>query len=98
MHFGEPEELADGCILLRPRSGTEEFQALRRAIVGASARDHGAHLTLLHPLNATGVRHDLAAIGRELAGLVIAFGTISLIEQHGGKPWRVTATYGPDTR
>jgi hypothetical protein len=53
---------------------------------------------LLHPLNATGVRHDLAAIGRELAGLVIAFGTISLIEQHGGKPWRVTATYGPDTR
>jgi hypothetical protein len=94
MRFGEPQELPDGCVLLRPATGAEKFQALRHSILGPSARAYGAHLTLLHPRNATGALQNLAEITRELAGLVVTCNTVSLIEQCGGNPWRVKGTYG----
>ena len=94
MQFGEPEELPDGCVLLRPSSGNEQFQALRQLILGSSARAYGPHLTLLHPRNARGALFDLAEIGRELAGLVVTFSTVTLIEQHGSDPWQVKDAYG----
>ena len=94
MKFERPEELPDGCVLLRPSSGTEEFRALRHAILGASARDYKAHLTLLHPRNATGTLHNLESIDRELSGLTVTFSTASLIEQWGSNPWQVVAAYG----
>ena len=94
MAFGRPEELQDGCVLLRQATGKEKFQALRHAILGPAARAYGAHLTLLHPRNATGARHDLAAIARELAGLTVTFQTIALVEQQGCDPWQVKHEYG----
>ena len=94
MKFGEPQELPDGCVLLRPSAGIEQFQALRQLILGTSARAYGVHLTLLHPRNARGVVLDLAEIGRELAGLVVTFNTVTLIEQHGCDPWQVKDAYG----
>ena len=94
MAFGEPQELPDGCVLLRPCRGAKEFQALRRLILGDAARAYGAHLTLLHPRNATGAKHDLAGISRDLANLVVTFSTISLIEQDGSDPWQVKTAYG----
>ena len=94
MQFGEPEELPDGCVLLRPSSGNEQFQALRQLILGTTARAYGAHLTLLHPRNVRGTFPDLAEIGRDLAGLVVTFSTVRLIEQHGSDPWQVRDAYG----
>ncbi len=94
MAFGGPQELQDGCVLLRPAKGQEEFQALRQAILGPAARPYGAHLTLLHPRNATRARHDLAAIARELVGLTVTFQTIALVEQQGCDPWQVKHEYG----
>jgi hypothetical protein len=94
MQFGDPLELPDGCVLLRQTVGTEQFQHLRQSILGTASRASKAHLTLLHPRNATGALHDLAAIGRELAGLVVTFRTISLIEQCGCDPWQVKGEYG----
>lgn len=94
LKFGAPQELPDGCVLLRPSLGAEEFQALRRRILGNEARAYGAHLTLLHPRNATGAIPDLAGISRELADLVVPFDTLSLIEQYGHDPWRVKRAYG----
>ena len=94
MKFGEPQELPDGCVLLRPSLGLEEFQALRQSILGLSAPAYGAHLTLLHSRNASGAVHDLTAIARELADLVVTFNTVSLIEQHGCDPWQVKGAYG----
>jgi 2'-5' RNA ligase len=94
MNFGDPQELPDGCVLLRPSSGGGQFQALRQAILGPAAREYGAHLTLLHPRNATGALHDFPAIKRELDGLVVTFQNVSLIEQHGCNPWQVRGTYG----
>lgn len=94
MAFGEPEELPDGCVLVRQRSGSGAFQALRRTILGPSARVYDGHLTLLHPRNATGVLHNLARIARELDGLVVTFQTVCLVEQSGCEPWQVKGEYG----
>jgi hypothetical protein len=93
LKFGGPEVLPDGCVLLRPKSGVEEFQALRKAILGPSSPSYGPHLTLLHPRNAQGASYELAAITRELQGLSISFRTIALIEQHGSSPWQVQREY-----
>lgn len=94
MAFGAPRELPDGSVLLRQTAGIEQFQALRRSLLGEACRDQSAHLTLLHPRNAIGALHDLAAIARTLARLVVTFRTISLIEQRGCDPWRVEGEYG----
>lgn len=94
VRLGNPEELPDGCILLRLTQGVEQFQALRQSILGEACRAYDAHLTLLHPRNATGVVHDIAAIAHKIANLVITFRTISLIEQRGCDPWRVKDEYG----
>ena len=94
MQFGEPEELPDGCVLLRPSSGNEQFRVLRQLILGPSARAYGPHLTLLHPRNARGALPDLVEIGRELTGLVVTFSTVTLIEQRGCDPWQLKDVYG----
>ncbi|QDA56529.1 2'-5' RNA ligase family protein [Thermomonas aquatica] len=93
MAFGEPQELSDGCVLLRPTTGVEHFQALRRSILGPDATAQGAHLTLLHPRNATGAIHNLESLARKLSGLEIRFKTIAIIEQRGCDPWTVKNEY-----
>ncbi|CAN5241134.1 hypothetical protein BH20ACI2_BH20ACI2_12020 [soil metagenome] len=94
LQFGEPQVLSDGCVLLRPSHGAEEYQHLRRSILGPLAKHHGAHITLLHPRNVAGVTYNLAEINHALIGLTITFRTISLIEQHGAGPWVVRQDYG----
>ena len=94
MQFGKPQVLADGCLLLRPIHGEEQYRHLRHSILGPSANVHGAHLTLLHPRNAAGVTYDLEEISSALAGLTATFRTISLIEQYDAGPWRVRQSYG----
>lgn len=96
LRFGEPTVLPDGCVLLRPPAGIERYQQLRQAILGPTARDHGAHLTLLHPRNAVGVTYDLSAIASELDGLEATFRVVTLIEQEGSGPWLVKQEYGVD--
>ena len=93
MTFGEPSELPDGCVLLRPTNGEDQYQELRQSILGPEASRHGAHITLLHPRNATGAIPNLASIGRELSDLSITFNTIALIEQRGCDPWQVKNEY-----
>ena len=87
LQFGELQVLSDGCVLLCPTHGAEEYQHLRRSILGPLAKHHGAHITLLHPRNAAGVTYDLAEITHALIGLTITFRTISIIEQHNACPW-----------
>lgn len=94
MQFGEPEVLSDGCVLLRPTHGAEQYQHLRQSVLGPLATHHGAHITLLHPRNAVGVTYNLAKIVHVLAGLATTFRTISLIEQHGTRPWLARQDYG----
>ena len=94
MRFGEPEVLPDGCVLLRPTHGIEEYQHLRQLVLGPSATAHGAHLTLLHPRNSAGATYDLAEISNALTGLTATFRTIALIEQGESGKWAVQQEYG----
>lgn len=94
MQFGEPEVLADGCVLLRPTLGTEQYQHLRQSILGSSAKHHGAHITLLHPRNTAGASYNVEELAHSLGSLAVTFRTISLIEQHGIDPWRVRRDHG----
>lgn len=94
MQFGEPQVLADGCLLLRPTHGMEQYRELRRAVLGASANAHDAHITLLHPRHAAGVAYNLSDIAPKLAGLKAIFRTVALIEQHSPGPWLVRREFG----
>lgn len=94
LRFGAPQVLPDGCILLRPTHGAEQYQDLRRFVLGPSAPTHGAHLTLLHPRHATGATPDLTEVAAALAGLTATFRTIALIEQRDSNPWQVLREYG----
>ena len=94
MHFGQPEVLSDGCVLLRPTHGAEQYQHLRQSILGPLAEHHGAHITLLHPRNAARATYNVEEIAHSLVSLVVTFRTISLIEQHGIGPWLVQQDYG----
>ena len=67
MQFGEPQVLSDGCVLLRPTHGAENFQHLRQSVLGLSASVHGAHITLLHPRNSAGVIYNLTEIASAVA-------------------------------
>ena len=94
MQFAEPQVLKDGCVLLRPTHGTEEYQNLRQSVFGSSANVSGAHITLLHPRNAVGVIYDLSEIAYALVGLTATFRTVALIEQYGSGAWSVKQAYG----
>jgi hypothetical protein len=94
LRFGAPESLPDGCILLRPVRGIGRYRQLRRSILGPSAREHGAHITLLHPRNAHGVECDMQRLGGEVPRLAVVFRAVSLIEQEGDAPWQVRRHYG----
>jgi hypothetical protein len=94
LRFGAPQVLPGGCILLRPTHGAEQYQELRRFLLGSSAPIHGAHVTLLHPRHATGATPDLTEIATALAGLTATIRTIALIEQHDSNPWQLLREYG----
>ena len=94
IRFGDPQVLPDGCVLLRPTHGIEEYQNLRQLVLGPGATAHGAHLTLLHPRNSAGVTYDLAEIANALTGLTTTFRTIALIEQCESGKWVVQQEYG----
>lgn len=98
LRFGRPEQLADGCVLLRLVQGSEPYQQLRQAMLGPAARLHGAHITLLHPRNAKGVSCNLADLGPVLDGIDIQFNSLALIEQLGQESWRVRQVYGAGQR
>lgn len=97
MQFGEPRVLLDGCVLMRPTHGAEQFQRLRRSILGPSAKALGAHVTLLHPRNAAGAVYDLAELVAMLPGFTVTFRSIALVEQSGAGPWLVRQEYGSAT-
>lgn len=93
MQFGQPQVLADGCVLLCPTHGAQQYRHLRQCILGPAVSHQGAHITVLHLRDAAGVTYDLAEITSALVGLATTLCTISLVEQHGSGPWLVRQEY-----
>jgi hypothetical protein len=81
MQFGGAEVLPDGCVLLRSTLGIE-------------AKQHGAHITLLHPRHAAGASYSLPEISQRLSGLAVPFRSVSVIEQLPGEPWVMRSCHG----
>lgn len=92
--FGDPVQLADGCVLMPVVGSRGGYDDLRRQILGPTCRSHTPHLTLLHPRHAAGVLVDLRALARMPVPRVIHFGGLSSIEQANGGPWLVVAQFG----
>jgi 2'-5' RNA ligase len=91
--FGPPIRFAEGeGILLPAIEGLQSFQKLRKAIlkgITENPRVHEAHITLLHPRNATCTDAIFAQIQQTSLPMQIQFDTISLIEQLDGRAWTV---------
>lgn len=49
MQFGDPELLADGCILMLTTDEVDQHHQMRQSILGTSVRDHGTPITMLYP-------------------------------------------------
>lgn len=91
--FGPAIRFAEGKGVLLPAiEGNEGFMQLRRLVlqgVTDNPRVHEAHITLLHPRNATCTDAIFAQIQQASLPQQIQFDTISLIEQVNGAPWNL---------
>ena len=95
LRFGPAEVFHEHGVLLPCVGGEEEFQALRRHLLGAagSARRQSPHLTLAHPRNPKSAHNDLRTAEALSGGLTITFPVVSLIEQEGSEPWKILEEY-----
>ncbi len=91
--FGPAIRFAEGKGILLPAiEGLPSFQVLRKAIlknIADNPRLHQAHITLLHPRNATCTDAIFAKVQQASLPMQIQFDTISLIEQIDGGAWTV---------
>jgi hypothetical protein len=93
LQFGRPRVLSDGCVLLRATEGCAAYQDLRTSILGPGAKSQGAHITLLHPRNASSAVFVLEDIAAALPSLSVTFHAITLIEQEEVAPWQARRSY-----
>ena len=92
--FGAPEPFSTHGILLPSVSGEENFQALRRLVLGsATDRRQAPHITLAHPRNPKSDGNSLAAASSLGDGMTIRFGSVCLIQQVGTSPWRIAERF-----
>lgn len=94
LHFGRPRAFSTHGILLPCIGGEAAFFDLRgRLLGGAMAERQTPHITLAHPRNPP-CQGDALAIAQSLPPtLQLSFDRIHLIEQTGGDPWQVLATF-----
>ena len=87
--FGPPEAFSTHGILLPCTSGDEEFQALRRLVLGSvGARRLSPHITLAHPRNPKAPGNSLTAATSLVGGLTLSFRTVCRIQQEGAAAWQ----------
>lgn len=94
LHFGRPEVFQGHGILLPCIAGEEGFHSLRELVLGSRAISRPApHITLAHPRNPKAAGNCLANANRLPAIGAVTFTSVALIEQAGGKPWRVVRAH-----
>lgn len=80
-------------VMLPANAENLDFQALRVAILGTDARLHEAHITLLHPRNATCTDEIFAAMQVRNLPRELQFDQIHLISQVDGGIWEVLEVF-----
>ena len=73
-----------------PVATDEEFQALRRLVLGSvGARRLTPHITLAHPRNPKAPGNSLTAATSLVGGLTLSFRTVCRIQQEGAAAWHL---------
>jgi hypothetical protein len=92
IHFGDIIRFQEGKGALLPAFNADEsFQKLRQQILTGSIeqpRNHEAHITLMHPRNATCTDEIFQELQKFEFPKSITFHEICLIEQEIGKEWK----------
>jgi 2'-5' RNA ligase len=83
----------DGDLVYLPCvGGIAEFDDLRRRLLGADARKHNAHITLIHPRNAACDDSIFEEICSRVSSFAHRFSSVSLIQQTNGGVWETLET------
>ncbi len=96
IQFGAAERFADGKGVLLPARVTDEFDALRKAVLKRVAdrpRTHEPHITLLHPSNASCTDAIFEQIKKLPLPTRLSFKEICLIEQQQDQPWTTVRVF-----
>ena len=93
LEFGSP--LRDNDLVFLPvRSGFDDFQEFRRALLPIEPREHNPHVTIIHPRNGTCTDEIFAQISATIQPLQVTFREVMLIEQDNGGTWNLVARVG----
>jgi hypothetical protein len=91
--FGDVVAFGGHGIMARCSEGAESYSQLRRAVLGADAREVEPHITLAHPRNPRAPGNVLDAVDLEFP-IRVVFDTAMLIEQEAaGLAWRVIGEF-----
>lgn len=100
IHLDSVKRFAEGKGVLIPvKEKNEAFDQLRNTILKGAIkqpRKHHAHLTLMHPRNATCTDAAFSAIQALTVPKTLVFDEITLIEQENGGVWQKLKTYTKD--
>ena len=92
LRFGSPEVFQGHGVLLPCIEGEDEFQELRKCILGAGlVRRQAPHITVAHPRNPRSPQNIPANLCAVPSGLVITFDRVQHIRQEPQTPWQVIA-------
>jgi 2'-5' RNA ligase len=97
IRFGKPARFDEGKgVLLPALDANIAFQDLRKVVLKGvieQPRNHKAHLTLMHPRNATCTDEIMEDIRNSALPSEIQFGHVSLIEQIDGGKWSLIQVF-----
>jgi len=90
LKFGSPEVFQGHGLLLPCVEGEDQFQDLRRCVLGSrNVRHHTPHITVAHPRNPRSPQNVPANLSAIPKGLIITFATVRHIRQEAMAPWQV---------
>ncbi len=84
-------------VFLPVRGGSNEFHALRCAILAKDARQHVPHVTIIHPRNGICTDQIFEEITATVSSFQHTFREVMLIEQAGDGNWETIAQVGNST-
>lgn len=94
LRFGGPVAFAGHGLLLECVEGEGRFRALREYLLGPGrVREQKPHITLAHPRNPRSGGNSPGGTAALPEVIEVTFPSVYLIEQEGGRPWRLLEKY-----
>lgn len=94
LRFGKLVAFSGHGLLLECVRGEGRFRALREYLLGSSrVREQKPHITLAHPRNPKSSGNSLSNTSTLPEVIEVTFPSVYLVEQEGGRPWRLLEKY-----